>query len=371
MAIRKFLTSVADVYGYDNKDTLLFTGKTLLDSSIETSLGSAPVRGGRGNQLQYIYYHTGEMKIALTETQWNLAFLGYTVGSAPSVTSSNVAMYLEESIEVDSGSATAGFVLKTIANTALVWLGLTTIYGWATTTSGNTFAGTFDGTGKTFSSAAAGSSTDPVAPGDKVCVRFYAYNADATYIRVNANMIPSVVKLVMETQLNSADVTTNKIGIVQIIVPTATLSGAFTIAMKADGVSNTPLSATALSYSGVAGVDACVNEPYYAEIIEIIDSANWYDNIIGLSVIGGDFSLATGDTATLNVYAIPSSGSAFKAPLGGEIDFAVSDADGTGMAIDASTGLIDSQTTTGTATINVHIHDVSTVDTTVLVTVTT
>jgi hypothetical protein len=72
MAIRKFLTSVADVYGYDNKDTLLFTGKTLLDSSIETSLGSAPVRGGRGNQLQYIYYHTGEMKIALTETQWNL-----------------------------------------------------------------------------------------------------------------------------------------------------------------------------------------------------------------------------------------------------------------------------------------------------------
>ena len=49
MAInKKFLTSVADVYAYDTSDNILFTGKTLLDSSIEVSLGSAPVRGGRG-----------------------------------------------------------------------------------------------------------------------------------------------------------------------------------------------------------------------------------------------------------------------------------------------------------------------------------
>ena len=51
MATRKFLTSVADVYAYDSSDNILFTGKTLLDSSIEVSLGNAPVRGGRVFQV--------------------------------------------------------------------------------------------------------------------------------------------------------------------------------------------------------------------------------------------------------------------------------------------------------------------------------
>ena len=57
---------------------------------------------------------------------------------------------------------------------------------------------------------------------------------------IDANMIPRVLKLVMETQLNSSDVTTNRIGMVQIIAPRVGLSGAFTISMKADGVSTTP-----------------------------------------------------------------------------------------------------------------------------------
>ena len=126
----------------------------------------------------------------------------------------------------------------------------------------------------------------------------------------------------METQLNSADVTTNKIGMVQVIAPSVTLSGAFTLSMKADGVSNTPLSATALAYNGAPGTDACANEPYYARIIEIIDSANWYDNVIGLSVQAGDFTMANSTTHNLLVWAIPASGSAFVAP-NADLDFAL------------------------------------------------
>ena len=33
MAIKRFLTSVADVYGYDENNQLIFTAKTLLDSA--------------------------------------------------------------------------------------------------------------------------------------------------------------------------------------------------------------------------------------------------------------------------------------------------------------------------------------------------
>jgi hypothetical protein len=294
MATRKFLTSVADVYGYDNTDTIVFTGKTLLDSSIEVSLGSAPVRGGRGNQLQYIYYHTGEMKFTLTDTQWNLAMLAATVGSSQD----SGYFYDEETVTVTASSGT-------VVGTPLAFTG-TTIYGWATSPLGVTQRVTFST--KTFTVTGAETA-------GSWCVRYYAANTTSgKSFTISANMIPSVVKLVMETQLNSADVTTNKIGIVQIIAPTVTLSGAFTLSMKADGVANTPLTATALAYTGTAGADACATTPYYAKIVEIIDSTYWYSDVVGLAIEGGNFHLHQGATGTLPVWAIPTSGAAFRVP---------------------------------------------------------
>ena len=302
MATRKFLTSVADVYAYDGEDNLLFSGKTLLDSSIEVSLGSAPVRGGRGNQLQYIYYHTGEMKITLTEAQWNLAMLGETVGSDYELGN----YYMEETVAV-VGSA------GVVTETPLAFAG-TTIYGWATSPLGVTQRITINPSTKAFT--VTGEETS-----GNWCIRYYTANTSSGQsITINANMIPSVVKLVMETQLNSSDVTTNKIGIVQIIVPAVQLSGAFTISMKADGVSNTPLTGTALASNDTTttATDACSKVPYYAKIVEIIDNSNWCDNVFDLSVSGGDFtisaSLVSGCVVTLGVYAITDMGYSFKVP---------------------------------------------------------
>lgn len=362
--MRKFLTSVADVYGYGENDTIVFTGKTLLDSSLEVSLGSAPVRGGRGNQLQYIYYHTGEMKFTLTDTQWNLGMLGATVGSD---VNTNTNSYQEASLTLTSttgGDMDAGV-------TPLAFSGSGTIYGWATTHDQTaTYRVAFTaGSPYTFETLAADGSPVLGQIGETVCVRYYVATPAAQYVTVNANMIPKVVKLVMETQLNSSDSTSNKIGIVQIIAPTVTLSGAFTLSMKADGVSNTPLTGTALAYNGAPGTDACANEPYYARLIEIVDSANWYDNVIGLSVVGGDFTMANSATETLNVFAIPASGAAFKAP-NADLDFAISGTpSATGTTVGLHTGIVSSDVTDGTAVIKVNITAKTTIDTTVTVTV--
>ena len=348
MAIRKFLTSVADVYAYDSTDNIVFTGKTLLDSSIEVSLGNAPVRGGRGNQLQYIYYHTGEMKFTLTDTQWNLQMLGSTAGSDYETGN----YYEEETVTVTASRGT-------VVGTPLAFTG-TTIYGWATSPLGVTQRVTF--TGSTFEVTGAETSGN-------WCVRYYKANyTSGLSFTVKANMIPRVVKLVMETQLNSSDVTTNKIGVVQIIAPTVTLSGAFTISMKSDGVSNTPLTATALAYTGTAGADACSNEPYYAKIIEVIDSTNWYDSVGSLTVSGGAFTLASSasQTKTLAVYAVPYSGPSFLAP-NSQLTF-TSSATGSPTA-GAHTGVITA-VASGSAIITVAITSASTISTTVDVTVT-
>lgn len=347
MTTRKFLTSVADVYAYDGEDNILFVGKTLLDSSIEVSLGSAPVRGGRGNQLQYIYYHTGEMKINLTEAQWNLAMLGETVGADYELGS----YYMEETVAV---TASAGVVTET----PLAFAG-TTIYGWATSPLGVTQRITIDGSTKAFT--VTGEETS-----GNWCIRYYTANTSSGQsITINANMIPSVVKLVMETQLNSSDVTTNKIGIVQIIVPSVQLSGAFTISMKADGVSNTPLTGTALAYNDTTttATDACSKVPYYAKIVEIIDNSNWYDNVFDLSISGGDFTISASTTAgsvvTLSVYAITDMGYSFKAP-NAYLTFTSGCPDD--LTVGANTGIVTSASQSGSSLISVYVTGASTIN---------
>lgn len=294
MTIRKFLTSVADVFAYDQNDNIVFVAKTLLDSSLEASLGSQPVRGGRGNQLQYVYYHTGELKATLTDTQWNLAMLGSTVGSDSAV---GYSYYAEETIAM-SGSAAS------VSTSPLAFSG-TTVYGWATNPLGNTQKVTF--TGKSFSVSGS-------VAGDW-CVRYYTANETAGQgITIKANMIPQVLKIVMEAQLNSADVTTNKIGIVQIIIPKLVLSGAFTISMTADGISNTPLTGTALAFNDVASAGCVGAEGYYAKIVEIIDATNWYDNVSALAFedTGSQITLAVNATYPITIWAVPLSGASFK-----------------------------------------------------------
>jgi hypothetical protein len=343
MAYRKFLTSVADVYAYDSNDNILFTGKTLLDSSIEVSLGSSPVRGGVGNKLQYIYYHTGEMTFNLTDTQWNLQMLGETVGSDYELGN----YYAEEEVAVSGGSGT-------VSGTPIAYDG-TTIYGWAEDSSGVVRRVTF--TGSTF--------TTEGDDGD-YCVRYYKQNlTEGQQITIKANMIPSVVKLVMETQLNSADVTTNKIGMVQIIAPNVILSGGFTISMTADGIANTPLTGTALA-SPATSSDACESDEYYAKIVEIIDNTNWYDNIYDLSVSGGAFSLEAAETQTLVIYAISNSGTSFKAPNSG-LTFSTSASEV--ATVGANTGIVTG-VTAGSATISMYVTSASSVDSSVVVTVT-
>jgi len=99
----KFVVSVADVYLYDkcavgywaplNPDvtagtaklatrTALLAAKTLTDSSIETTVSNADTRGGFGNQLLNVYYHSAEMTINFTDAKFNLSAIKALVGDS-------------------------------------------------------------------------------------------------------------------------------------------------------------------------------------------------------------------------------------------------------------------------------------------------
>lgn len=345
---KKFLTSVADAYGYDDQDNLVFAAKTLLDSSLEMTLGSAPVRGGRGNKLQYIYYHTPEVNVNLTETQWNLQMLGATVGNTPS---GGYSYYKEETVEMTSSTGA-------VSDTPLSFSG-TTIYGWATSPSGVTERVVFTGKNFTVNTAQAG----------KWCIRYYTQNLSAgDGVTISGNIIPKTVKLVLEAQLNSSESSTNKIGITQIIIPKLQLSGGFTISMTADGVSQTPLTGQALESVESAGVGCDEGKSYYAKIVEVIDNSNWYDNVIGLTIEGGDVSVAESSPAfPLTVWAVPASGGAFRVS-NSVITFSV--VSGTSATVGANTGIVTPSATAGDTVIKALITDKSTVEANIVVTVT-
>src|SRR5258706_7014426 len=316
MTIKKFLTSVADIDFYDQNDTLLITAKTLIDSAIDVKLGSTEIRGGRGAQLQYIYYHSNAMTITLTDAQFNLAFLGTTVGSG--ITTGN-DVYTSENVTL--GVAGAG----SVTGTPLA-IQSSTIYGWVKLKDGTTERVTFSGSDFTSSGA----------ENDVVCVTYFALNAASRSITVNANVIPTVGRLVLKAQLNSSDVSTNKIGELQIIVPRATLTGNFNLALKTDGVSTTPLSAMALASQDLTNA-SCQSEPIYAQIIEILDNAFWYSNVFALSISGGSFALTDPATKQLIVYALRTGDLPFVVPDYSDLTFT---SDTTGVATVDSAGLV-------------------------------
>ena len=343
--MKKFLVSTADVYGYDSNDNLLFVGKTLLDSSIETTLSNTDVRAGKGNQLQYIYYHTAEMNITINEAQFSLEFLALNTGSS---IETGADIWTEESVAVTNG---AGVVTK---GTPLA-IQTQTIYGWVTKEDGTVERVAFSGAGFTLADSSYNGT---------VCVRYYTNDAAARKVTVYADMLPSTIRLVMVGTLASSDSTTNQIGTVQIEVPRASMTGAFTLSMTPDAVAQTPLSVRALASTKAAG--GCEgNRPIYATITEKINGAKWYDNVIALAIKGGDFDLKSGDSKTLQVYAIKNDGSAaFLAPIDG-LTFVSSET--SKATVD---GGIVAGVAAGSSTIKATITEVPEIDANVVVTVT-
>lgn len=343
--MKKFLVSTANVYGYDSNNNLLFTGTTLMDSSIETTLSNTDVRAGQGNQLQYIYYHTAEMNIAINEAQFSLNYLALNVGSS---IKTGADVWTTETVQVVNGAGT-------VVGTPLAVSG-TTLYGWVTDKDDNVERVEFSGSSFTMN--------DTNYNGN-VCVRYYATNASAKQVTVYADMLPSTIRLVMEAQLCSSDSTTNRIGTLQIEVPKASMTGAFTLSMTPDSVAQTPLSVRALATQVNEG-GCTANRPIYATITEILFGTNWYDNVIALAIEGGDISLVDGTSKALKVFAIPSDGTAaFLAPVSG-ITF--SSDDGTKASVD-SNGIVTAEAE-GTATIKATITNKPAIDANIVVTVT-
>ena len=295
MAERLFVTSVANLTAFDENDNVVLTGKALLDTSLKTALSKLEIRGGKGHALLMNYFHSSGLECTILNPEWSLEYIARAVG-ATLVTGFDV--YTSETITL---VAHAG----TVSNTPLA-AGTSTVYGWVEHNDGSIERVAFTGSAFT---CVSGSATETV------CVKYFYYNAAAKNITIPANIIPSVVRVVLDAQLISNTDVQNVVGVVEVIIPKLMMSGVADISLKSDGAAQTNISGSALAYapSNIAGCTATTD--IYAYVTQVKYNTNWYDDCVGISILNGDVALTHPASLTLSVRSIHSDGSVGTPPV--------------------------------------------------------
>lgn len=323
---KKFLFSVANAYYYrSNSQDLIFSSKTLIDSSIDATISNEDIRAGQGNPLQFVYFHSAELNVNLTEAQFNLDMLAPSIGA-----------YVQESDIIQTSES---IVLNATGGGTVTGTPVNSKYVIQDVVQGTVELP--DGTHETVTFTAGAFTTIGGAEGDNVCVTYNVLNGATRSIVVDANLVPAVGRLVLKAQLGSStgsadQLASSVIGEIEIEIPALQLNpSGIGLSMSASGVSQTSLSGRALSYE--VSNNGCTQAGVYATIKETIYNTSIYDNARALTFVNQAIALSVGQTTTPNLLVIPNSGSAF-APTPGTVVYTTSDA--AIATVDASSGLI-------------------------------
>lgn len=298
MAINKlFLVGTSNVYAYDTTTSdLVYTSKTMLNTSVNFETSQQEIRSGYGNQLQYVYFNSSAMNLEMSESQFNLGMLATRLGTSVVTGTPN---WTEENVTLGAGGT--GVISKTPLVTPDASV---TIYGWVTAQDGTITRVTFTGSNFTLAGG---------TNGQVVCVRYYAQDNSAKKVTVSSNFIPSVVRLVIETQIATGDGTvggSSIVGKVTFEIDRFQHNPMGTFDMTSDGVANTAISGFALSNNN--SIAGCSNAGVYGRVIQQITNSNWYDNVVQIAVSPDPLALTTANSPyQMVVTAIPNSGSVF------------------------------------------------------------
>jgi hypothetical protein len=328
-----FTAGVARADLFDG-DELFSTSKTLIDSSIAIGVTAEDVRAGTGGKLYGKYYHSSTFDLTLSEQMFKLEYIAKNVGSDISIGGDAIT---NETVVLGSGGA------GTVEGTPVDVNGLGTI-GWAVKDK-ETIWEKITFTGKNFTISGA-------SENDKYCVKYFQTNEAAKKLVISSNIVPSEITVVLTAELFNGNPDkigeASKVGTITIKVPRFLLNGTQDIAMSMTGVSTIPMSGSALAYGGV-----CEDEDYYAEIVETIFDANWYDKATNLLVDDNTFELVAPATRTLKVFAIYPSGYATPKLISDNTELTFVSTD-TGVATVSASGVV-TPITNGTTTILVKI----------------
>ena len=260
-------------------DNLFGSATTLTESSLNIGISAEDVRGGEGAGLLGRYFHTSTFELTLTDALFNLDYIAKSVGAE-----------VQAGADVMANEELTATGKKLTLSKAAKPLGCGEIMAW--------YKAPAD---EKWTAAAVADNAIEVPADGKYCVKYFYTNAAASKIRIASDYVPATLRLVLKENLYAAGETNNsqtKVGYVLINIPRFQLDGSQELSMSMTGASTTSLKGMALISDGCDS--GCEGAGYYADMIQVLDSAVWYDGIVALAVDGG--KIKTGEDA--KVYAI-------------------------------------------------------------------
>ena len=168
-------------------DQLIGIGKTLSNTTFNTSITAEEVRGGPGNLLYGQYFHDSSLTISITDSMFNLKYVAANLGV--DVTKGGVTVY--ESGKAGEAVTTPGQI--TLTNTPVAFDG--TLIGWYKKPADDNWSvATINGKTMLVPGAIAGES---------YCIKYFYQNENAESITIKAQFAPKVLHLVLINDLYS------------------------------------------------------------------------------------------------------------------------------------------------------------------------
>lgn len=284
MAKNHFLAGVGTALIFDGNN-LIGAATTLTDSTFDFSITAEDIRGGKGNGLLGRYFHDSALTATLTDAMFNLNYMALSLGV-------NVEMggisIMEEEVVANGGSAVVSEDPIAFDGTMIGWYKKSTDTEWQ--------IGTLTGNTMTISGAQSG---------EAYCVKYFYNNENAKSITIKSQYVPSVVHLVVMTDLYSGEVGTQsdatRYGRLIVDIPQFQLDGAQNLSLTASSAATINLTGMALAVLNGA---TCEDDPYYGTMTEEIYGAKWQDEVIALAAVNSEIELATGGSEVLDIRVV-------------------------------------------------------------------
>ncbi len=271
---KDFLVSTADfALFYD--ETLVCTGTTNLNASIEVSMQEQNVNAGKGNKLIYSYKYGRELAVTLEAADWKTEFIAVQVGS-----------------KITEGLDDAYVMAKCITITGGIGV-------LPSTPIGDVSVELNDGTIVTVTAKENTIDLTKFGIENGTVKVTYQYNRITKSVTIDAETSPNVYKLVLYADKHNNKL--GKVGSVQIIIPSYQPSGNFTINFTPDGVTSTNIDGKALAVEGDSCEDGSGVYAYIKEFNE--ESTSITVNEVAATPATIELTTA-GETQTLSIIGL-------------------------------------------------------------------
>lgn len=137
------------------------------------------------------------------------------------------------------------------------------------------------------------------------CVKYFYQNANADFITIKSQYVPSTVHLVIMTDLYSGKVGSQsdatRYGRLIVDIPQYQLEGSQNLSLTATSAATINLTGMALA---VLDGSSCEDDPYYGTMTQEIFGAKWQNEVVAIAVENADLALAANASEALIVRAV-------------------------------------------------------------------